>query len=516
MVKKKTVIGKDAIETLTSAMYEDSRFIYREYVQNSADAIDKAVEGGLFESKKNGDIFIEINKKEKYIKFHDNATGISCGQIEDVLRNIAQSPKIRGIDKGFRGIGRLGGLGYCDKLRFVTSYYSEDCKSIMTWNAKKLHDIINDRTKKEEATYVIDEVTHVDIESEDPDEHYFLVELINVNNPNLLDKESVTDYLRMVLPVPFHNRFFLRTKIYDSLKEHGLSLDEYNIYINTNQISKDYTSRIYQADGKKKDEINDIKTFTINYKNEELLAWGWYSVSNFDGVINKTKNKSRGIRLRKDNIQIGSETTLAKLHPQGKNHNYFFGEVHAFNENLLPNARRDYLIENKYCEYLESELRKLFDGTLRPMFNYASKLRSYDRSIIELKEKQKEVENLKKTGVTNKADLESIEKDLVKVKEKAEKGKKSLANFKEKIKIGKDDVLQKLYDNIVTSEKVNINRATNKIKNKLNEVPHRTDKYSKLNRKERKLVARIYEVVDAVLPHDVAENLKQKIDEKFT
>ncbi len=52
MVKKKTVIGKDAIETLTSAMYEDSRFIYREYVQNSADAIDKAVEGGLFESKK--------------------------------------------------------------------------------------------------------------------------------------------------------------------------------------------------------------------------------------------------------------------------------------------------------------------------------------------------------------------------------------------------------------------------------------------------------------------------------
>lgn len=36
-------IGKDVIESLTLGMYEDCRFIYREYVQNAADAVDKAV-----------------------------------------------------------------------------------------------------------------------------------------------------------------------------------------------------------------------------------------------------------------------------------------------------------------------------------------------------------------------------------------------------------------------------------------------------------------------------------------
>lgn len=516
MAKKKTIIGKDAIESLTSAMYEDSRFIYREYIQNSADAIDKAVETGVFTSKKDGHIWIETNKNTRYIKIRDNATGISCGKVEDVLRNIARSPKERGLDKGFRGIGRLGGLGYCDELRFITSFQGEDSKSIMIWNAKKLNDIINDRTKKEEASDVIDDVTFIDIEPEDLNKHYFQVELIRVNNPMLLDREAVSDYLKMVVPVPFHNRFFFRSIIYNDLKENNLSLDEYNIYINTEQIFKDYTSRIYNIDGKTKDEIKDIKTFTINYSEDELLAWGWYSISNFDGVINKTKNKSRGIRLRKDNIQIGSETTLAKFHPQSKNQNYFFGEVHAFNKNLLPNARRDSLIENKYCIYLEKELRKLFDETLRPIFNYASKLRSHDKSIIGLREKRKDIEKLKKTGVTNKEDLEAIEQDLEKKKEKAEKSRKYLNNFKDKIKSENNKVLQKLYDNIVTSERVNIKRTTNKIKNKLDEVPKRTDKYSKLNRKERKLVVKIYEVIDAVLPLDLAENLKQKIDEKFT
>ena len=34
-------IGKDVIESLTLGMYEDCRFIYREYIQNSADAIER-------------------------------------------------------------------------------------------------------------------------------------------------------------------------------------------------------------------------------------------------------------------------------------------------------------------------------------------------------------------------------------------------------------------------------------------------------------------------------------------
>lgn len=85
-------IGKDVIESLTLGMYEDCRFIYREYIQNSADAIDKAVENGLI-SRDEGSIFVEIDTDNRCISIHDNATGISEKEVLSVLRNIARSSK---------------------------------------------------------------------------------------------------------------------------------------------------------------------------------------------------------------------------------------------------------------------------------------------------------------------------------------------------------------------------------------------------------------------------------------
>lgn len=42
-----TKIGKDVIDSITLSMYEDPRIIYREYIQNSADQIDIAVDQGI-------------------------------------------------------------------------------------------------------------------------------------------------------------------------------------------------------------------------------------------------------------------------------------------------------------------------------------------------------------------------------------------------------------------------------------------------------------------------------------
>ena len=138
----KTLIGKDVIESLTFAMYDDPRFIYREYIQNSADQINKALELGLIDNISECEIWIDINKKERKITIEDNATGIPQNDINRILKNIAQSTKKRGEDKGFRGIGRLGGLAYCEKLIFWTSYKGEDKASVMIWDADKLRKII--------------------------------------------------------------------------------------------------------------------------------------------------------------------------------------------------------------------------------------------------------------------------------------------------------------------------------------------------------------------------------------
>jgi len=58
-------IGKYTLETLTVGMYDSPKDLYREYIQNSADSIDLAIEQGLL--KQDGgliDVYISNEKKE--------------------------------------------------------------------------------------------------------------------------------------------------------------------------------------------------------------------------------------------------------------------------------------------------------------------------------------------------------------------------------------------------------------------------------------------------------------------
>ena len=154
----KIEIGKDIIESLTLSMYEDCRFIYREYIQNAADAIDKAIQKTWLEKGKE-EIHVHIDNDKRQISISDNGTGIEKNRAVEVLCNIAKSTKRRGEDKGFRGIGRLGGLGYCNKLIFETSYKGEPFKTILVWDAELLKLIINNRDTEELAAEVIERVT---------------------------------------------------------------------------------------------------------------------------------------------------------------------------------------------------------------------------------------------------------------------------------------------------------------------------------------------------------------------
>ena len=307
-------IGKDVIESLTLGMYEDCRFIYREYIQNAADQIDKAVVQGLIK-KGEEQIMVQIDPEKRRIVVEDNATGIDKDNVVPILRNIAFSTKKRGIDKGFRGIGRLGGLGYCSKLIFETSFVGEEVASIMVWDAELLKNIINDRDTRQEAVEVLKEVTEISTRPEKKSTHYFKVVLEDVTDDDLLDVESVRNYLEMVAPVEITSSFLYRSKINQFMKEHGLTCDVYNIYINQDQIFKPYTSKIYEDNkgGKKAvDEIYDVEFLLRKDDEGNIMYWGWYSISGLKGQM-KPKNLARGLRLRKENIQIGDEEICKKF-----------------------------------------------------------------------------------------------------------------------------------------------------------------------------------------------------------
>ena len=225
-------VGKNILDNLTTGMYKDSRVIYREYVQNACDQIDKAIEQGLL-GEKEGLVDIYIDPSKRYISVRDNATGVAAASFKDDLGDIANSNKERGKNKGFRGIGRLCGIGYCKKLKFTTSYKGENVKSIMICDAKRMREMLVEKTK-----YSLDDIwdTNIsyEIADENPDEHYFEVELFDIKNEStdLLDESKIREYLSFVAPVPYKNTFILRNQIYEYARKNNRVIDEYCVKVN--------------------------------------------------------------------------------------------------------------------------------------------------------------------------------------------------------------------------------------------------------------------------------------------
>ena len=511
-------IGKNILENLTSGMYTDSKFIYREYVQNSADAIDEAVRQNIID-KQNAKILININSQSRTITIEDNATGITQDNAISLLGNVADSMKDKNINKGFRGIGRLGGLAYCKKLVFETSTAGEDVKSVMSWDADLLHKILNDPSDKSNAATVIDRIVDLKTEKENIDEHYFKVSLINVkeSNNDLLDKDAIREYLSQVAPVDFNKTIFLLSgKIREEMAAHNKSLDTYNIFINDDSIYKIYQNSLIDTNGTCYDKISDIDYHEFYNNSGELLAWSWVGISKFDKCIPEKNNPQRCIRLKKSNIQLGDADTLSFLHKETRGNGYFIGEVHAIHPKLIPNARRDYFNNNETLLELEAKLREYFNN-LYNLYHLANDQKNAIKKQNEYITKKQEYEEKTQTGSFVNAEEQQKElKRLEELKSNAEKAKKISENIAKKAE--ENQVLK----NVVTFIKKDYG-------NNLEEIPeiqvdlnqggkkvYRSNKLNKLNREQRKLISKVYDILNQVLDPDTAECVKKKIEEEFS
>lgn len=512
-------------------MYENPLFVYREYIQNAADAVDHAVKSGVLQKGEEA-ISVRIDNERQEIIIEDNAIGIESAKAFSILRNIAKSTKQKGIDKGFRGIGRLGGLAYCQKLTFETSCKGEDVKSIVTWDAEKLQNLINDTEDKSSGEEVVKEVTSFDSKKEDKDEHYFKVVMEDVNLGDLLNIDEVTNYLQMVAPIDINSSFLYKKEIQKYMNEHQLSVDTYNIYINGDQIFKPYNSKIYSFDkaGNKKTAGN---VYQVNYFNRksasgEPLFWGWFSMTSLEGQI-PSANLARGIRLRSANIQIGDSEICKKFFTSTSDQRfsfYFFGELHALNSKLIPNSRRDYFEDNDICKEFENAVKEEF-LKLKKYCYEVSNLKSCYKKISSTEKIRKEIEEKDKKGFTNKEEQEELYKKFEEQKERDKKTIKELDAQLAKIKVSGSPVAS-LVDRI----KENYNLGTTSAQSsspapfpKPEPLPasskpkFRTDgkAYSKMSKAERKLVGKIYSVISKVFPDEGMRNsLIDKIEEEIT
>ena len=520
-------VGKNFLENLTVAMYENSFTVYREFIQNAADSIDKAVATGLMDKEDAViDIHIEYNKRR--ISVHDNAMGISMRYFKKIMTDVADSEKDRNTEKGFRGIGRLAGLGYCDTLIFQTSAKGEDKKSIITWDGVKLKEIVADPNQHPTSDELIEMVTDIQYVDADADDHYFEVIMQDVifESDDLLDKDQVINYLQAVSPVPYANYFIFASKIYEYAKKNGFRIDEYTVLVNGNPLFKPYKTKLYEGtEGSKKeyDEIHDVEFKQFFGVDGKPIAWLWYGIAKYEKYI-PIVNTMRCIRLRKENIQIGDEDTLGftkGFFKETRGNGYFIGELFVLDSNLIPNARRDYFNPTPALKAFELVVHDFFYDELYGLYHYASKVRSAQRSVTSFAEKEKEYEEkVKNAGFIDSEEKEAAKKEIEEGREKVAKAKREIENRRKDA--ANNEVLGKVFAEIEKTYKSEEVEDTSKSKKDEKQGnPDKANKYltqslSKYGKKEQKLISRIYTIIKSMLPKDMAEMVVKKIQEELS
>ena len=356
-MKTEMVIGKYTLESLTNGMYSSPLDLYREYIQNAVDSIDEAVVQGLISSEE-ARIDIAVNTASGKISIRDNGTGIPLARALQTLLDIGNSKKDQCRNRGFRGIGRLAGLGYCDSLTFITSSKGESYRTVVVYDADKLKGLLIPGQNDDESIYdVLDAVVSSRKEPEKEKKHYFEVQLNGVAlKETLMNYDVVSSYLRQNAPLPFAPEFRWGEEINKKLAIEGYLIPSYNLFLfwdnQKEQLFKPYTDKIISDRIKKlSDNIKDIEVKLLK-ASENALAVIWYANTNFYGTI--VDSNVKGIRIRQGNILIGDKTTCTQFFKEDRFNGWVIGEVYVMDRRFIANSRRDNFEKNEvYFQLVE-------------------------------------------------------------------------------------------------------------------------------------------------------------------
>ncbi len=347
----RVIVGKQIIEIVTSGMYSNPLMVLREYVQNAVDAIDVATEQGLM-LVGDGRINVDLDGRTRTIRVSDNGTGVSVSAVEEVLCSLGHSTKPTGRNRGFRGIGRLGGLGYCDQLVFETRKAGQKKVAVVTWDCQKLRQILSGATYRQSVSNAVRQVTKLQTRRGQPGEpaQFFRVTMHNVHKfhkDELMSIPAVGTYLAQVAPVGFDPDRFPYAEKVDS---HLSGLDGYRAYdvcLNGKKVFRPH-EKTFPISGAQCDQVNDVELFDIPGPDGHTIGKGWYACTNYRASV-PPRVGMRGIRMRQGNIEVGDEYSLADAFTERRFATWHIGEVHL-NYALKVNARRDGFEQSPECE----------------------------------------------------------------------------------------------------------------------------------------------------------------------
>lgn len=461
-MEKEIIIGKYTLESLTNGMYSNPLDLYREYIQNAVDSIDSAQED-MDDINCEYEINVEVDDWARVISIKDNGKGIPQKKAIQVLIDIGNSQKDKRKTRGFRGIGRLAGLGYCEELKFTTSYQGEKTKTIVCFDTKLLEKLLLSEDKNVISIHdVMEKVITTLSEQENENSHYFKVTMDGVSTKEkLLDIRMVENYLIQHVPLPYDPQFVWAEMIREKSRLLGYHIPEYMINLNGKQLYKPYKNTFLCDRVRRcKDNISDIEIIPF-YRDDKLTAILWSGIIEFYGTI--LDNQIKGIRIRQGNMLVGDKATCNDWFKEERFNGWLIGELYVLDPEMIVNARRDYFEPNEAHYDLSEAFKEWSEKKIKYIkkLSYARNLTAEKNTVVneidsdKVNIKKIESNNYRECDFINKNESEEISeigymnKLFQIVNQKQRITKYTVLNINEHISNEQKKILEKVFDIII-------------------------------------------------------------------
>lgn len=351
------LVGKDILELLSTSMYIDPMSMYREYIQNSADAIDLAQSAGLLHTS--GQVEIRIDQSARAVVIRDNGSGLGKEQFVHQLTALGGSKKRGTKARGFRGVGRLAGLAFCQELIFRSRQEAENAVHELRWDSREVRSLLRSADDSSDLREIVAKTIQTrDVPGRNWPERFFEVELrgmVRHRDDRLLNEDLVASYLAQVAPVSFSPEFKFGDQIRTFLETHGVRLGTIDLQIiGRGPIHRPHRNSM--AMGKAGEtHFQELTTMYTPGRDGDVAAATWILHHDYRGAL-PSNSLVEGWRFRCGDIQVGDNTLLQSHFPESRFNSWCVAETHVLDPRILPNGRRDHFEQNTFYFDLTNHL----------------------------------------------------------------------------------------------------------------------------------------------------------------
>ncbi len=419
-------VGAKILNIITESLYDNPIVVFREYVQNS---IDSFLRNGDIERAK----YIHIFYENGNLYFFDTGAGIVPELFLDEMQRIGSSHKRKTKNIGYKGIGRLSGVPYCERLTFI-NINNKDWSAIQTYeiDGKKYQEIkesneytnmgfselieeIGSYTENVKKNTIEKRITFLNEFKINFDDVGFIVILDNIKKVlfDTIADEAFEEKLQWLLPVDFRQELFDMQPEGELFFE--LSSERMDDVIPSQSFEIFYNGKKLERPIKKE----SLRRYTC--KLDLRYAHGFHSFDNKKITIDRN-NSFSGIRLYIDNMLLCDENELlSNLEHFGYLEHTVNGLLQSVKGigamiyitdklSISANARRTF-IEVNNDESIE--LLKLIAEFINRIYEARYALSNYSSAKEKAEKKKEEMEQLKKEATKKLCSLANETVELV-------------------------------------------------------------------------------------------------------